>query len=103
MAGLNILVIGGSTEARKMQAFLYVGYLLLGFLQFFAIWDFLSSGDGGFFSFIGAALLAGVPIVGGALGVLGAHDIWGWSWGGSIALMFGPLLLLFVVAMLSQD
>ena len=86
-----------------MANFLYVGYLLLGFLQFFAIWDFLGSGDGGFFSFIGALLLAGIPLVGSALGVLGAHDIWGWSWGGSIGLMVGPLVLLFIGAMLARD
>ena len=84
-----------------MQAFFAVGYLLLGFLQFFAIWDYLSAGDGGFFSFIGAAFLAYIPLVGGVFGVLGAHDIWGWSWGGAVSLMFGPPILAFAIYMLA--
>jgi len=51
-----------------MQAFFGVAYFLMGVVQFFAIWDFLSGGDGGFLSFLGAMFLAGIPIVGSAMG-----------------------------------
>ena len=84
-----------------MQAFFWVGYFLLSLLQFFAIWDYLSAGAGGFFSFFGAIFLAYIPVVGSVLGVLGAHDIWGWSWGGAIALIFGPLLFMLMIAPLA--
>ena len=36
-----------------------------------------------------ASLLAYFPLVGSALGVLGAVQLWGWSWTGSILLFFG--------------
>ena len=70
-----------------MQVFFGAAYMLMGVVQFFAIWDYLSGGDGGFFSFIGAMFLAGIPIVGSAMGVLGAYNVWGWSLMASILLM----------------
>ena len=76
-----------------MQVFFGAAYFLMGVVQFFAIWDYLSGGDGGFFSFIGAMFLAGIPIVGSAMGVLGAYNIWGWSLMASILLMFGWLIV----------
>jgi hypothetical protein len=82
-----------------MQAFFGVAYFLMGIVQFFAIWDFLSGGDGGFLSFIGAISLAGIPIVGSALGVLGAYNVWGWSLMASILLMFGWLIFFGVFAL----
>ena len=76
-----------------MQVFFGAAYMLMGVVQFFAIWDYLSGGDGGFFSLIGAMFLAGIPIVGSAMGVLGAYTVWGWSLMASILLMFGWLIV----------
>ena len=84
-----------------MQAFFGVAYFLMGIVQFFAIWDFLSGGDGGFLSFLGAMFLAGIPIVGSAMGVLGAHNVWGWSLMASILLMFGWLIVFGFFALIS--
>ena len=58
-----------------MQVFFGAAYMLMGVVQFFAIWDYLSGGDGGFFSLIGAMFLAGIQIVGSAMGVLGAYTV----------------------------
>lgn len=84
-----------------MQAFFGVAYFLMGIVQFFAIWDFLSGGDGGFLSFLGAIFLAGIPIVGSAMGVLGAYNVWGWSLMASILLMFGWLFVFGFFALIS--
>ena len=89
-----------------MQAFFGVAYFLMGVVQFFAIWDFLSGGDGGFLSFLGAMFLAGIPIVGSAMGVLGAYNVWGWSLMASILLMFGWLIvfgLFFLIGAMTDN
>ena len=89
-----------------MQAFFGVAYFLMGVVQFFAIWDFLSGGDGGFLSFLGAMFLAGIPIVGSAMGVLGAYNVWGWSLMASILLMFGWLIvfgIFFLIGALADN
>ena len=89
-----------------MQAFFGVAYFLMGIVQFFAIWDFLSGGDGGFLSFLGAMFLAGIPIVGSAMGVLGAYNVWGWSLMASILLMFGWLIvfgLFFLIGAMTDN
>ena len=86
-----------------MQVFFVASYFLMGIIQFFAIWVFLSGGDGGFFSFIGAMCLAGIPIVGSVLGVLGAHTVWGWSLMASIILMFGWLIIFGMVVLLDNE
>ena len=89
-----------------MQSFFGVAYFLMGVVQFFAIWDFLSGGDGGFLSFLGAMFLAGIPIVGSAMGVLGAYNVWGWSLMASILLMFGWLIvfgLFFLIGAMTDN
>jgi hypothetical protein len=84
-----------------MQAIFSIAYLLIGLAQLFAIQDwFVRSMDwGGFFSFIAALFVTYIPLVGSVLGVLGAHDAWGWSWIASLLLFFWyvPLIGLFVL------
>ena len=47
--------------------------------------------------------LAGIPIVGSVLGVLGAHTVWGWSLMASIILMFGWLIIFGMVVLLTMS
>ena len=73
-----------------MGYFLVPLYFIVGFAQLFAIMDwFKFTFDlGGFISFIAAFFVTYIPLIGSILGVLGAHDFWGWSWFWSIALFF---------------
>ncbi len=73
-----------------MGVFGGVAYILIGFAQLFAIQDwFINSwGWGSIFSFIAALFVTYIPILGSVLGVMGAHDYWGWSWVASLLLFF---------------
>lgn len=88
-----------------MQAFFFVAYLCVGFAQLFAIMDWLAfSFDwGGFGSFIGALFVTYIPLLGSILGVLGAHDVWGWSWLASLLLFFWYLPVFFLIGMFSRN
>jgi hypothetical protein len=69
-----------------MQLIFFALYVVIGFAQLFAIMDWF--GWGGLFGFLGAAFLAYIPIVGSVIGVLGAHEVWHWSWLASLLLFF---------------
>ena len=73
-----------------MGYFLVPLYFIVGFAQLFAIMDLFKFTFylGGFISFIAAFFVTYIPLIGSILGVLGAHDFWGWSWFWSIALFF---------------
>ena len=73
-----------------MGVFGGVTYILIGFAQLFAIQDWFihSWGWGSIFSFIAALFVTYIPILGSVLGVMGAHDYWGWSWVASLLLFF---------------
>lgn len=73
-----------------MAAFGVVAYIVVGFAQLFAIqdWFIYSLGWGSFFSFIAALFVTYIPVLGSVLGVIGAHDYWGWSWIASLLLFF---------------
>ena len=77
-----------------------VGYLALGVLQTAAVIGGIKYWLGvvTFFAYILATFVAFIPIVGTALGVVGAHYAWGWSWLISLTLFFGPLVVIGILA-----
>mgnify|MGYP005876264091 CR=1 FL=1 len=87
------------------MGFIQVAYFILGVFQFFALWSGIEIwlGVNSFFSGILAFFLAGVPIVGTALGMYGAVAAWGWSWIQAGALFFLPFISIVIAAFLSRD
>lgn len=87
------------------MAFVQIAYFALGVFQFFALWSGIEVwlDIGSFFAGVVAFLLAGVPIIGTALGMYGAVEAWGWSWTQAVGLFFGPFLVIAVIALLSRD
>lgn len=87
-----------------MRVFFQIAYFAIGLVQLFAVWDgaiYLFSAE----SFIGKGLavlaamfLTYIPLVGSALGVYGAVNVWEWSLTKSIILFFWyvPVFILFV-------
>ena len=72
-----------------MAAIFGIGYLVIGFVQFFAILDALEIYlDWGFLDFVIAIFVTYIPILGSALGVLGAMEAWGWTLIQALALFF---------------
>lgn len=78
----------------------YLGYLLSGLFLLAAIMSGLVSwwDDPGFLAFIVALFEVYIPILGTVVGVVGAHEAWGWGWPMAIGLFFGPLILIYVIA-----
>ena len=70
-------------------------YLILAFLQFFAIADGLEVwfGLNGFVNTLLALFIAQMPIVGTVVGINAAVNVWNWSWLSAFLLYFGPLLI----------
>ena len=64
-----------------MQVFFYIGYLIIGFVQLFAVADGIEhvTNVPGFLAMIGAFLITYIPIVGSLAGVYGATEVWDWS------------------------
>jgi uncharacterized membrane protein YhaH (DUF805 family) len=87
-----------------MPAFFIIAYIGIGFAQFFAVqdWFAVSWGWEGFFGAIAALFVTYIPILGSVLGVLGAHDVWHWSWISSLLLFFWYVPLALVVALSSK-
>lgn len=85
--------------------FIQVAYIVLAFVQFFAIWSGVEIwlGIGSFFAGILSFFLAPIPLVGTVLGVYGAVEAWGWSWLQAGALFFGPFLVIVTLSMFSRD
>lgn len=71
-------------------------------MQFFATYSYFSTAQdiNGILSFILAIITCGVPILGTILGILGAHDGWGWSWTGSIMLFILPFVLYLILSLI---
>jgi hypothetical protein len=78
-----------------LSFFVQIGFFIISFAQLFAIQDYFG---GGFFAFFLALFVTGIPILGTVLGVLGAHDVWGWSWMQATMLYVLPMALIFVYA-----
>ncbi len=87
-----------------MPAFFLIAYLAIGLAQLFAVQDWFigALGWGSVLSFITAVVVTYIPIVGSALGVLGAHDYWGWSWMGALLLFFWYIPIGIGFALLSS-
>ena len=83
-----------------MRALVYIGYIILGFLQIAAFAAGLNVwlGIPIFLGFIIAMFVGPMPVVGTILGMVGAHSAWGWSWFAAFMLFFGWLFVLFVGA-----
>lgn len=82
-----------------MKLLFWGAFLLLGFVQLFAIADYFG---GGFFSIMWAFFITYIPLVGSIFGVLGAHQEWDWELWQALLLFFWyiPVLCIqFVVGM----
>lgn len=73
-----------------MQLFLGIAYFVVGIAQLFAIMDGVgyALGVGSIISFIIALLVTYIPLLGSALGVYGAVNVWDWSIWQAGALFF---------------
>ena len=73
-----------------MNQLLTIGYFIVGFLQLFAIQTYFSNvlDWSGIIAFFAALFVTYIPILGSILGVLGAHDSWGWDWLYAVLLFF---------------
>jgi hypothetical protein len=82
-----------------MTTFLRIAYVVMGIVQFFAIWDGAIEGLGlnSFFGFIIALILAGIPLIGSATGMYGAVTAWDWGWLQAFLLFFWYIPLLIIV------
>lgn len=86
-----------------INTLLVVCYFISALLQFFAIFTCFSVvyGMNAILSFFIAMVTCGVPFLGTVLGVLGAHEGWGWGWIHSILLFIWPYAL-FVILMIKN-
>jgi hypothetical protein len=84
-----------------MPVFFYIGYLMVGFIQFFAIMDGVdfAFGISGFIGFIVAIFTTYIPLLGAGLGVYGAVNVWDWGFIQAFLLFFWyvPIFLIFVI------
>jgi hypothetical protein len=63
-----------------MQSFFFLAYLVIGFVQLFAVVEFFEQTlDWGFFDVVLAGFVTYIPLLGSILGVIGAMDGWGWD------------------------
>lgn len=79
-----------------------IGWLLLGLLQIVAVSDGIQHWLNwpSFACWLLALFVGGWPIVGTALGMIGAHFAWGWSWFSAFLLFWGLALAIFTVTVL---
>ena len=73
--------------------------IAIGLLQLAGAYSFFADHTdwNGFTSLILALIVAEVPIIGGILGMCGAHYGWGWSWAAAFILYFGLTVLILLV------
>ena len=87
-----------------MQAFFILAYLVIGFVQLFAVIEFFEQTlNWGFFDVVLAGFVTYIPLLGSILGVIGAMDGWGWDilQAGALFFWYVPvwaLMLLFSAA-----
>lgn len=86
-----------------MRKIVYIGFLILGIVQFLAIYA-------GFDVWLGlhwiialplAFILGQLPLVGTIVGMFGAVEAWHWSWVQAFLLFFGPFIVLSILYMIS--
>lgn len=82
-----------------MQAIGFIIYMGIGLVQLMAVMAGIHVwwGFGGFFSFIIAAIVSYIPLLGTILGIAGAMQAWHWEWWQAAGLFFGGLLLVIVL------
>ena len=84
-----------------MQVFLGIAYLIVGLVQLAAIAAGIEygAGLGGILSFILAALLTYIPLLGSVLGVYGAVNEWHWGiWqAGALFFWYVPVAILLML------
>ena len=89
-----------------MQVFFGLAYFAVGFAQLFAIAEFFHKKfDWGIFDFIAALFVTYVPLLGSALGVLGAVDGWGWSYlqAGVLFFWYVPVYaIIFIIGLMGE-
>jgi hypothetical protein len=80
-------------------------YMVVGFVQIFAIVAGIKVwlGWGTVASFIGAIVTTYIPFAGQGLGIYGAVVGWDWPLIQAILLFGGPLLIVVVVGLFSND
>lgn len=85
-----------------MQVFFTIGYLLVGVIQFFALWDGLNYALGlpSIVGFILSIFLTYIPIIGTLLGIYGAVNVWGWDLIRAVLLFFWYVPVLLVVLLI---
>lgn len=78
-----------------MQVIGFIIYMGIGLVQLAAVMAGIHVwwGFSGFFSFIVAAIVAYIPILGSVVGMAGAMQAWDWEWWQAAGLFFGGLLL----------
>lgn len=84
-----------------MQAFFMIAYLVIGFVQLFAVMDGVAYATGidGFFGAMIALFTTYIPFLGAGLGVYGAINVWDWSLlqAGMLFFWFVPVGILFAL------
>lgn len=90
-----------------MQVFLGIAYVVIGFVQLFAIMDGVeyAFGISGVLSFIIALFTTYIPFLGAGLGVYGAINAWDWSILQALALFFWfvPVGVIFMIFSVVND
>lgn len=84
-----------------MQVFFGIAYFIVGIVQLFAVMDGIEYGIGldGFFNTMLALFLAWFPIVGSAVGVYGAINVWDWSFVQAGVLFFWYVPVFIIVCL----
>ena len=84
-----------------MQPLLVIAYLGIGLVQFAATMGGLADWSGLHWIIVApvALFLSYLPLVGSAIGALGAVQAWGWSWVWASLLFCWPVVILGVVAL----
>lgn len=94
-----------------MKVFFYIGWMIIGLIQFFATWDGIiyafdfESFLGRAFAFMGAIAIAYTPILGSLVGIYGAVNVWEWSLIKAVIIIGWPIIFFigfFVYAALSE-
>ena len=82
-----------------MRLFLQIAYLVIGFIQIFAVIDGIRFAIGitGLFAFILAAILSYVPFLGSVIGTYGAMNVWDWSFLQAFLLFFWFVPVLAII------
>lgn len=94
-----------------MKVFFQIAYFLVGIAQLFAVWDgtelFFGAESfiGKLFAFFAAITLTYIPLIGSAIGVYGAVNVWDWGLIKSLVLFFWyiPVYVLFFAASLVSN